>query len=187
MTTGRNLLMAWPAPLEALWNDIEGVRADVLKETEGLSQAQSVWRPAEEEWSVGEILHHLMLAEVGNGKLTSKLLREAPQPLPPFPPDLTAFPPLPPPPSTPARAPEVIFPERGHPLAQLVADLRAVRTRTRQAIERLAGVDPRVLRWRHMALGEMDLSQWWQLHVRHEADHLQQLRAVKAASGFPAS
>jgi len=31
----------------------------------------------------------------------------------------------------------------------------------------------------------MDLSQWWQLHVRHEADHLQQLRAVKAASGFP--
>ncbi len=124
---------------------------------------------------------------MGNGKLTSKLLREAPQPLPPFPPDLTVFPPLPPPPSTPARAPEVIFPERGHPLSQLVADLRAVRARTRQAIERLAGVDPRVLRWRHMAFGEMDLSQWWQLHVRHEADHLQQLRAVKAASRFPAS
>ena len=179
--------MAWPAPLEALWNDIESVRAELLKETEGLSQTQSVWRPEEDEWSVGEILHHLTLAEVGTGKLTSKLLREAPQPLPPFPSDLTAFAPLPPPASTPARAPEVIYPERGHALEQLVADLRTVRTRTRQAIERLAEIDPRGLRWRHMAFGEMDLSQWWQLHVRHEADHLQQLRAVKAASGFPAS
>lgn len=177
--------MAWPAPLEALWNDMESVRAELLNETEGLSQAQSVWRPREEDWSVGEILHHLTLAEVGNGKLTSKLLKEAPQPLPPFPPDLTAFAPLPPPPSTPARAPEVVYPERGHALPQLVAELRTIRTRTRQAMERLAAVDPRELRWRHMAFGEMDLSQWWQLHVRHEADHLQQLRAVKAASGFP--
>ena len=65
--------MAWPAPLEALWNDMESVRAELLKETEGLSQAQSVWRPREEDWSVGEILHHLTLAEVGTGKLTSKL------------------------------------------------------------------------------------------------------------------
>ena len=79
----------------------------------------------------------------------------------------------------------MVYPERGHALPQLVAELRTIRTRTRQAMERLAAVDPRELRWRHMAFGEMDLSQWWQLHVRHEADHLQQLRAVKAASGFP--
>jgi hypothetical protein len=96
-----------------------------------------------------------------------------------------AFAPLPPPPSTPARAPELVYPERGHALPQLVAELRTIRARTRQTMERLAAVDPRVLRWRHVAFGEMDLSQWWQLHVRHEADHLQQLRAVKAASGFP--
>ena len=177
--------MAWPAALEALWNDMESVRAELFKESEGLSQAQSVWRPGEEDWSVGEILHHLTLAEVGTGKLTSKLLKEAPQPVPPFPPDLRAFAPLPPPPSTPARAPEVIYPERGHALPELVAELRTIRARTRQALERLSAVDPRALRWRHMAFGELDLSQWWQLHVRHEADHLQQLRAVKAASGFP--
>jgi hypothetical protein len=44
-----------------------------------------------------------------------------------------------------------------------------------------------VLRWRHATLGEMDLAQWWLLHVRHETDHLHQLRDVKAARGFPAS
>jgi DinB family protein len=180
-------VMAWPAPVEALWNDLESVRAQLLKEAEGLSQGQSDWRPSEEEWSVGEILHHLTLAEVGTGKLTSKLLKEAPQPLPPFPPDLQGFAPVPAPPPGPARAPEVVYPERGHALERLIADLKTIRERSRQSVERLAAVDPRGLRWRHFTLGEMDLAQWWLLHVRHETDHLQQLRDVKAAKGFPAS
>jgi hypothetical protein len=179
--------MALPAPVEALWNELESVRAQLLKEAEGLSQAQADWRPGEQEWSIGEILHHLTLAEVGTGKLTSKLLKDARQPLPPFPADLKAFRPLPPPPPGPAQAPEIVYPERGHPLERLLADLKAARERSRQSVERLAAVDPRGLTWRHARLGEMDLAQWWVLHVHHEADHLQQLRGVKAAKGFPAS
>jgi hypothetical protein len=179
--------MAWPVPVEALWNDLQSVRSELLKEAEGLSQAQADWRPADQEWSVGEILHHLTLAEVGTGKLTSKLLKEAAQPLPPFPQDLKAFAPVPPPPPGPAQAPEVVYPERGHSLDGLLADLKAIRERSRQSIERLAVVDPRGLRWRHFTLGEMDLAQFWLLHVRHERDHLEQLRAVKAAQGFPRS
>lgn len=179
--------MALPGPLEALWNDLQSVRAQLLKEAEGLSQAQADWRAGEEEWSIGEILHHLTLAEVGTGKLTSKLLKDAPQPLPPFPDDLRSFAPAPPGPPGPAKAPEIVYPERGHRVDRLVADLKAVRERSRQSVERLAAIDPRALTWRHFRLGEMDLSQWWQLHARHEADHLEQLRGVKAASGFPAS
>jgi hypothetical protein len=177
--------MAWPVPVEALWNDLQSVRAELLKEAEGLSQFQTDWRPAEQEWSVGEILHHLTLAEVGTGKLTSKLLKEAPQPLPAFPADLKSFAPVPPPPPGLAKAPEVVYPERGHALERLIADLKAIRERSRQSIDRLAVVDPRGLKWRHFTLGEMDLAQWWLLHVRHETDHLEQLRGVKAATGFP--
>jgi hypothetical protein len=184
MWAGRNV-MVWPVPVEALWNELQSVRSELLKETEELSQTQADWRPAEQEWSVGEILHHLTLAEVGTGKLTSKLFKDAPQPLPPFPPDLKGFAPVPPPPPGPAKAPEVVYPERGHALERLLGDLKAVRERSRQSIERLATVDPRGLKWRHFTLGEMDLAQWWLLHVRHEADHLEQLRAVKAAKGFP--
>ena len=177
--------MAMPAPVEALWKDLENVRTQLLEEVERLSQAQADWRPAEEEWSVGEILHHVTLAEIGTGKLTSKLLREAPQPLPPFPADLVAFQPLPPPPPGPAKAPEVVYPERGHRLERLLADLKTTHDRSRESVERMAAVDPRGLRWRHPALGEMDLAQWWMLQARHEADHLQQLRGVKATKGFP--
>src|SRR5258706_3669171 len=184
MWAGRNV-MAWPVPVEALWNDLQSVRSELLKEADGLSQTQADWRPAEQEWSVGEILHHLTLAEVGTGKLTSKLFKDGPQPSPPFPPDLKAFAPVPPAPPGPAQAPEVVYPERGHPLERLLADLKAIQARSRQSIERLAAGDARGPRSRDFRLGAIDLAQWWLLHVRHESEHLEQLRGVKAAQGFP--
>lgn len=176
--------MPLPAAIEALWKQMEAVRAEVLREAEKLSQAQSEWRPSETDWSVGEILHHLTLAEVATGKLTSKLLKEAGAPLPPFPAELARFAPLPAW-QGPAEAPPVVRPEKGHPIDQLLADMKAARERSRQTLERLAAVDPRPLTWRHFALGELHLGQWWMLQARHDTDHLQQLRRVKAAPGFP--
>lgn len=178
--------MPLPPPVETLWNELEAVRADVLKEVEGLSQAQADWRPGDADWSAGEIIHHVMLAEVGTGKLTSKLLKEAGAGAPPCPADLTALRPLPSLVSGATEAPPATRPERGHPIGQLLADFKAARERTRQSIERMAAVDFRGLIWTHAAFGEMDLSQWWQLQAWHDADHLQQLRALRAAPGFPA-
>ncbi|MBI2153937.1 MAG: DinB family protein [Candidatus Rokubacteria bacterium] len=179
--------MALPPTVAALWSELEAVREKVLKEVEGLSQAQADWRPSDTDWSVGEILHHLTLAEINTGKLTSKLIKEvtAAGKLAPFPPDLKAFAPLPPSPPGPAEAPPVVRPEKGHPIGQLLADMKATRERSRQSIERLASVDSRPLTWKHFALGELNLAQWWMLQARHDADHLQQLRAVKASRGFP--
>lgn len=184
--TGKEASMPLPAALEAVLKQMESVRADVLREAESLSQAQSEWRPSDADWSVGEILHHLTLAEVATGKLTSKLLKEAGSSLPPFPAELTGFTPLPPW-QGPAEAPPVVRPEKGHAIDRLLADMKAARERTRQSLERLATVDPRRLTWRHFAMGELDLGQWWTLQARHDSDHLQQLRRVKTAPGFPKS
>jgi DinB family protein len=177
--------MVLPPAVEAIWRDLETLRADVLKEATGLSQAQADWRPSERDWSIGEILHHLTLAEIATGKLTSKLLREGAAGLTPYPPDLGRFAPLPPWPPGPAEAPPVVRPEKGQPIETLLADMRAARERSRQSIERLAAVDPRPLTWRHFALGELDLAQWWLLQARHDGDHLQQLRRLKTSPGFP--
>jgi len=177
--------MPLPALIDALWSDLESVRSQLLKEVEGLSQAQADWRAGERDWSIGEIVHHVTLAEVGTGKVTSKLLKEAGDSLKPFPADLKSLAPLTMP-SSPAEAPQGVWPERGRPLAQLVADLKAARERSRQTIERLAAVDPRPLVFPHPRLGPLDLAQWWTLQVRHEGAHLEQLRGVKAAQGFPA-
>ncbi|MEK7372659.1 MAG: DinB family protein [candidate division NC10 bacterium] len=178
--------MPLPPPVETLWNDLQSVRADVLKEVEGLSQAQADWRPGDADWSAGEIIHHLMLAEVGTGKLTSKLLKEAGAGAAPCPADLTALRPLPSLVSGGTEAPPATRPERGHPIGQLLTDFKAARERSRQSIERMGAVDFRRLTWTHAAFGEMDLSQWWQLQAWHDADHLQQLRTLKSTPGFPA-
>jgi hypothetical protein len=176
--------MPLPPPVEALWSDLEAVRAEIMKEVEGITQKQADWRPRDEEWSIGEILHHLTLAEVATGKLTSKLLKEAAG-AGPFPPDLLAFSPLPALGGTPREAPPAVRPERGRAVAELAAGITAARERSRESVARLATVDPRPLRWRHPALGELDLAQWWVLQAHHDADHLRQLRALKAHPGFP--
>lgn len=177
--------MLLPAPVEALWNDLQSARAQVLGEVEGLSQAQADWRPSDTDWSAGEIVHHLTLAEVGTGKVTSKVLRDAGQAVKPFPAGLKGFTPLATPFEGRAEAPQAVWPERGKPFAVLVAEMKAARERSRQSIERLGAVDPRPLTFPHPRLGALDLAQWWMLQARHDGIHLDQLRAVKAAPGFP--
>src|SRR4051812_43716871 len=88
--------MTLPEPVEKLWRDLEAVRAEVLNEAEGLSQTQADWKPGAKDWSVGEIVHHLAIAEIATGKLTTKLTREAEAAgtLKPFPADLREFPTL---------------------------------------------------------------------------------------------
>src|SRR6266545_3754837 len=47
----KGTLMPLPPPVEALWNELQSVRAEILKEVEGLSQGQADWRPSEQDWS----------------------------------------------------------------------------------------------------------------------------------------
>ena len=177
--------MPLPAPVEALWNDLQSVRAQVLKEVERMSQVQADWRPSDTDWSAGEIIHHLTLAEVGTGKVTSKVLKDAGETVKPFPADLKGFTPIATPSGGRAEAPQGVWPERGKPFALLVGEMTAARERSRQTIERLAAVDPRPLTFSHPRLGSLDLAQWWMLQGWHDGVHLEQLRAVKAAPGFP--
>jgi DinB superfamily len=177
--------MALPLPVERLWDELQSARAELLREAEGLSQRQADWKPSERDWSVGEIVDHLTLAEISTGKLTTKLLKELPAGAATFPHDLAEFAPVPSGPPGPAEAPPVVWPAHGKSIGELIATMLATRERSRQSIERLAQCDPRVLTFKHFRLGEMDLGQWWRLQASHDLAHLQQLREVKASPGFP--
>ena len=179
--------MELPKVIEAIWNDMQATRAQVLKEATHLSQRQADWRPAESEWSVGEIVHHLTIAETHTGKLTTKLVREAEAAgaLAPYPADLAAVDPLPPTGPEPAQAPPVVWPEHGRALPELLADMKAVRERSRTSIEKIATLDPRRLAFKHFRLGDLNIAQWWMLQAQHDGTHHQQIRDVKAAPGFP--
>ena len=47
--------MSLPKPIDALWSDLQAVRAEVLTEAERLSQRQADWKAGTKDWSVGEI------------------------------------------------------------------------------------------------------------------------------------
>lgn len=179
--------MSLPRMVEALWDELQAVRAEFLREVEGLSQRQADWKPGPNDWSVGEVVHHLTLAETATGKLTTKLTREAEAAgaLASFPADLTRFAPLPPSPLGSAQAPQVVWPEHGKPIGELIATMKATRERSRQSIEKLATLDPRRLVFKHFRLGDLDLAQWWQLQADHDGLHLRQVREITRAPGFP--
>jgi DinB superfamily len=179
--------MSWPKPVEALWRELETARAELLREVDALSQPQSEWRPGPRDWSIGEVIDHLAIAEVATGKLTTKLTKEAAAGgAPVFPHDLTEFAGLPKPAAPGLEAPEPMRPTPGKPIAELVATLRATRDRSRQSFDRLAACDPRALRFKHFHFGDMDLAQWWRLTAEHDRMHLTQVRDLKRAQGFPA-
>jgi len=180
--------MALPKPVTKLWDDLQAVRAQVLAEVDGLSQRQADWRPSETAWSVGEIVDHLTIAEIATGKLTTKLLKEAAaagSAPAGFPHDLTEFAALPNVASGPAEAPPVVRPSHGKAIDELIATMKATRQRSRESVEKLASCDPRALRFKHFLFGNLDLAQWWTLQATHDANHLEQIRAVKRAPGFP--
>lgn len=180
--------MTLPKPIAQLWDDLQAVRAEVLAEVRALSQHQSDWKPGEREWSVGEVIHHLTVAEVNTGKLTTKLLKEAPASgAPGFPADLIALAPVPRGAAGRAEAPPVVWPDHGKPVGDLLEALIATRERSRQSIDKLAACDPRTLTFTHARLGSLDLAQWWLLQAEHDRDHLAQIRSIKAAPGFPPS
>ena len=174
--------------LEAFWRELEATRAEILKEVEGLSQTHFDWRPAPEDWSIGEVIHHVTIAEIATGKLQTKLLRQAEGAgiLRPSVPGVPVLEPLPRRPGEgPAQAPAHIWPERGRPAPELLDEMRAARERTRKNFERFAAVDPRPLVSTHLILGPMHLGQYWTLVLAHDRIHVPQIRAVKAAPGFP--
>ena len=179
--------MSWPKPVQTLWSELEDARAELLREVDGLSQPQSEWRPGAGEWSVGEVIDHLAIAEVATGKLTTKLTKEAAAGGAPavFPHDLTAFAALPMPASAGLEAPEAMRPTARKPFHELLATLRATRERSRQSFDRLAACDPRPLRFKHFHFGDLDLAQWWRLTAEHDRMHLGQVRDIKRAPGFP--
>ena len=113
--------MALPPPVARLWDELQAVRTDVLREAEGLSQRQADWKPGDKDWSVGEIVNHLTIAEIATGKLTTKLTREAETAGAGtvFPHDVAEFAPLPDWPGGPAEAPPVVWPEHGKPIGEL--------------------------------------------------------------------
>jgi len=169
-----------PGKLQELWDEMEKVREITLGAARSLSEAEFA-RGVGGEWSVAEILEHLLIAETGTSKVIRKCLKDNVGKLPPYPADdsvLTVRPPRTHPANA-TKAPEAAIPSGGVGKEELLARAAEVRRQMRVSLEMLGGADPRSAEFPHVLFGNLNLYEWPCLIVLgHERQHHSQIEAL---------
>jgi hypothetical protein len=160
---------------------------------EGLAQSTADWRPGPDDWSIGEVAHHAILAEESMRTAVERsVARHAAG---------KRFEPMPDAERTlpfaelvgrrgtlaagPLKNPEMVTPTRGRALGDLVLELERGAAVSRAAFEPL---DPDLLRrltCPHPLYALLTLYQWVELVGFHDREHADQIARIKRQPGFP--
>jgi hypothetical protein len=143
---------------------IEEQRARLLALLDGVTDVQAAFRPAPDQWSIADVLRHVIAAEEGVARIVESLARGA---VPEG-----------------SRALGSQVPDEGQSLAALVQRLRVAR----------AGLLFRVLRWPvppdlsatydHPFFGPLNCRGWVAFQHLHDADHIGQIQQITGAEGY---
>lgn len=171
-----------PPKLAALYGEMEKVRGETLSAVSGLTE-EEFSRKVGGEWSAAQILHHLLMSEIGVSKVIRKVIKSAAGSLPPYPSDDTVLEarklekPL-----AAYQAPAAVQPENPPGKADLLRLARETREQTAASFSMLATVDPRAATFPHPLFGaDPNLYEWPLFTVlMHERDHQGQIRELLA-------
>jgi len=169
-----------PPKLKELWEEMEKARSRTLEMAGGLTEAEFALR-VDGEWSVAEILEHLLLSETGTSKVIRKCLKENAGKLPPYPGDDSVLAVRSPGTSTErvVTAPEAAIPKGGIGKEELLARAASLRAQTKVSFEMLEGADPRSVEFPHLLFGNINLYEWPCLIVLgHEKQHHSQIAEI---------
>jgi len=169
-----------------LSEDLAALEATVA----GLAQRQADWRPEQERWSVGEVLHHLAISNRYFAARVSRLIERGRTGGASAPPDarrtwprlrLIADRQA----SGPVTNPVGSTPTPGLPVDELRQDLAASHRAIADQVASIAWLDLANIKARHPSGFEINLFQWFDAAGAHERRHLAQIEEIKAAPGFP--
>lgn len=173
-----------PPKLEEIRAGIETVREEILETASGLSE-EAFARSTGGEWSIAQVLEHMVIAETGASKVVRKMLKEKAGTLPPYPADdsCLAVRPLAVDPRCATKAPDIALPSGTLSKDEVLRQAAACREQTLLSLEMLSGADPRSADFPHPVFGRMNLYEWLYLIVwMHGRVHLAQ---IAAAAGIP--
>src|SRR5574341_1651353 len=172
--------------LQRGWQFAEKVRAALLETIRPLTSTQWVFRRQDNSWSIGEVVEHLLRAEIGTSKMVRKLIRgdyrtqEFPVAAALYTGELDRYP------YGRLQAPGDLAPGPPGSQAELERSLAAAHARLRAELERFRGDDPEILRSPDPATAVWyTLGGWVKLQAWHEAHHLTQIHGILAAPAFP--
>lgn len=141
--------------IAALGDDVEATIA-------ALSETQGAFRPGPEEWSITEVLGHVIAAIKNRCSVLADIGRGVPARRSPFP-----------------------IPGPGASLAELKAEVPRCFVGLLDVIDSLGPEPDLDTRFRHPAFGPLNCKEWLAFDDFHTRDHLKQIGAIKAATGFP--
>ncbi len=172
-----------PPKLARLFEAIKAIRDETLRVVATRSDAD-LFSGVSGEWSAGELLEHLLLAETAAGKVVRKVLRESGAAMPPYPSDDSGirirqsltFDGM--------EAPASVRPGTVKSREALRVLAAATRTATRETFGLLASVDPRAVEFPHHRFGSLNLYEWLAIVIlEHEKAHRVQLQEAVAVCG----
>lgn len=158
-------------------------RQCILDRVQGITQPQADYKPRPDAWSVGEVLHHLILIEISISKLFNKLIKENQRVVGAS--DVMRVEDMRYGADQPQQAPEFGRPSSGRSIGDLLTELGTTRERTIQTLAGYTGDDPSELRWKHQRFGDMGMAHWARFIGLHEGHHLRQIERIMATLGFP--
>ncbi len=171
--------------LDEILAEIRGIREKTLRLLEGITSEEAARRPEGGGWSLGEVAHHLVLAEEFMRGQVLAILREhaegkialEPSGLPERGPDffesiadLSKIPPV--------KAPEALIPTHGLDFNELLSPLRSLPGETAGLLAEFKDVDMDRLSFQHPVLGKLSLYERIRFIGYHELRHHAQIRAL---------
>ena len=176
--------------LEELRTRLTADLGAVMDAVAPLTQTQADWNPAEGNWSVGEVLHHLVLSNrlfavvarrlVQHGRTMGLAARPGSRRSWPRVRAIAEVGV-----SGPVRNPDRVTPVHGLPIEQLRRDLAESHMSVVAQIPSLAGLDLDALRFPHPFGFDVNLYHWVDIAGAHGRRHLTQIQAIAATPGFP--
>jgi hypothetical protein len=165
-------------------------REKLLATADGLSDAQLNFKPAEDQWSIKEIFHHIWMVEGATARLMANMLKQATENGLPEDTETEAsvlnsleahtgtF-------SGKFQAPERLVPINALPLEESIARLGETRAKLVGPLEQLCQYDVSSLVYPHPALGPINTYQWVLVMGGHESRHTAQIKRIKEDANFP--
>jgi len=143
---------------------VDEQRARLLGLLDGLSEEQVVFRPGPDQWSVADVLRHVIAGEEGVAHIVESLARGA----------------------VPGgkRVMGRQVPDEGQPLAALIERLRAARAGLLARIHGWPASPDLAATFDHPFFGPLNCKGWLAFQRLHDADHIGQLEQIKAAVGY---